>query len=141
MAPTESRSAGRGQLAFWGRAQVVSDGIGWSGQPRALLSDPIFVDTKTMKIVYDESKRQANLAKHGYDFADFGRCFDRESAMEARTRLSETGRPRFNLIGRWNDEIVVLAIVSPLGSEALSLVSLRAASPKERNAYARHLEG
>ncbi|MCF4125320.1 BrnT family toxin [Methylobacterium sp. SyP6R] len=94
-----------------------------------------------MTIVFDEPKRQANLAKHGYDFADFERCFDRESAMEAPTRPSETGRPRFNLIGRWNDEIIVLAVVSPLGSEALSLVSLRAASPKERNAYARRLEG
>ena len=93
-----------------------------------------------MKIVFDEPKRQANLAKHGDDFAAFERCFDRESAMEAPTRPSETGRPRFNLIGHWNDDRI-LAVVSPLVSEALSLVSLRAASPKERNAYARHLEG
>ncbi|OAS22236.1 hypothetical protein A5481_19915 [Methylobacterium platani] len=93
-----------------------------------------------MKIVFDESKRQANLAKHGFDFADFERCFHREGAMTVPTRPSLVGRPRLNLIGRWNDQIVVLAVVSPLGSEALSLVSLRHASPKERNAYARHLE-
>lgn len=34
----------------------------------------------------------------------------------APTRPSATGRPRFNLIGHWNDEIVVLAVVSPPGS-------------------------
>lgn len=93
-----------------------------------------------MKIVFDEPKRQANLAKHGYDFADFERCFHRESAMSVPTRPSRSGRPRLALIGRWNNEIVVLAVVSPLGSEALSLVSLRHASPKERTAYARRLE-
>lgn len=35
--------------------------------------------------------------------------------------------------------IVVSVIVSPLGSEALSIVSLRIASPTEEAAYARTL--
>jgi uncharacterized DUF497 family protein len=113
----------------WGR--VVS---------HPLLSGSIFVDTKTMKIVFDEPKRQANLAKHGYDFADFERCFHREGAMTVPTRPSTSGRPRLNLVGRWNETVVVLAVVSQLGSEALSLVSLRIASPKERTAYARYSE-
>ncbi|TNC12472.1 hypothetical protein FF100_16820 [Methylobacterium terricola] len=91
-----------------------------------------------MKIVFDESKRRMALAKHGYDFADFDRCFDRETALVLPTRPSRTGRARYLLIGRWNGEIVVLAVVSPLGSEALSLVSLRRADKQEREAYDRH---
>lgn len=93
-----------------------------------------------MKIVFDEPKRQATLAKHGFDFADFERCFDRETALVLPTRPSRTGRARYLFIGCWNGEVVVLAVVSPLGSEALSLVSLRRADEQERDAYDRHFE-
>jgi uncharacterized DUF497 family protein len=39
------------------------------------------------------------------------------------------------MIGELNGELVVVAVVSSLGSEALSLVSLRPASSKERRLY------
>lgn len=39
------------------------------------------------------------------------------------------------LIGEWAGEIVVTVIISPLGTEAISLVSIRNASDKERAAY------
>ncbi len=93
-----------------------------------------------MKIVFDESTRQQNRAKHGYDFADFERCFDRDTALALPTRPSRTGRARYLFVGRWNGDIVVLAVVSPLGSEALSLVSLRRADEQERAVDDRHLE-
>lgn len=92
-----------------------------------------------MKTVWGEPKRRANIAKHGYDFADFDACFDGETAMILPTRPSRTGRRRFILVGDWNGERVVAVVVSPLGTEALSLVSLRTASPKEGAAYARHI--
>ncbi|GJD64406.1 BrnT family toxin [Methylobacterium frigidaeris] len=94
-----------------------------------------------MRIEYGEPKRQRNLQKHGFDFADFERCFDRDSAVRIATSPSSTGRARYLLIGRWNDELVVLAVISPLGSEALSLVSLRRASRLERDTYDRYREG
>ncbi len=93
-----------------------------------------------MKIVFDELKRQSNRAKHGFDFADFERCFDRDTALVLPTRPSRTGRNRYLFIGLWNGDIVVLAVVSPLGSEALSLVSIRRADEQEREAYDRHVE-
>ncbi|AWN49232.1 hypothetical protein DK419_25180 [Methylobacterium terrae] len=91
-----------------------------------------------MKIVFDEPKRQTVLAKHGFDLADFECCFDRDTALVLPTRPSRTGRARYLFIGRWNGEIVVLAVVSPLGSEALFLVSLRRADEQERQAYDRY---
>lgn len=89
--------------------------------------------------MWDEPKRQANLAKHGLDFADFDACFDGDTALIRPTRPSRTGRARYLLIGDWNGERVAAVIVSPLGTEVLSLVSLRTATPKERTAYVRHL--
>jgi uncharacterized protein len=93
-----------------------------------------------MKIVFDKAKQRRNREKHGFDFADFERCFDRDTALVLPTRASRTGRTRYLFIGLWNGDVVVLAVVSPLGSEALSLVSLRRADEQEREAYDRHFE-
>ncbi|MCJ2137802.1 BrnT family toxin [Methylobacterium sp. J-026] len=91
-----------------------------------------------MPTTWDEPKRLANLAKHGLDFADFDSCFDGETALIHPARASRTGRARDRLIGDGNGERVVAVIVSPLGTEVLSLVSLRIADPDEREAYARY---
>ncbi|WP_237478260.1 BrnT family toxin [Lichenibacterium dinghuense] len=88
-----------------------------------------------MRIIYDESKRPSNLDKHGSDMADFAEAFDFDGAARFPANPSRTGRARFGLIGWFNGAVVVAAIVSPLGSEALSLVSLRAASQQERDLY------
>lgn len=92
-----------------------------------------------MTTTWDEPKRQANLAKHGLDFADFDECFDAETALILPTTPSRTGRVRYKLIGDWKGERVVVVIVSPLGCEALSLVSLRHAGYAERDRYDQHI--
>ncbi|MGE8131227.1 BrnT family toxin [Methylobacterium sp. NPDC080182] len=92
-----------------------------------------------MTTTWDEAKRLANLAKHGLDFADFDASFDGDTALILPTRPSQNGRWRYKLIGDWNGERVVAVIVSPLGTEALSLVSLRHADPEERESYEQHL--
>lgn len=83
-------------------------------------------------VVWDESKRATNLLKHGLDFADFDDAFDIETAVAAEAKPSRDGRRRFKLVGLWNRTTVVVAIVSPLGSEALALISLRPANRKEK---------
>ena len=90
-----------------------------------------------MTIVWDERKRQANLAKHGLDFVDFALAFDSGTAIVVSARPSRTGRRRLTLVGLWNGVLLVAAIVSPLGSEGFSLISLRNASKKERALYDR----
>lgn len=89
-------------------------------------------------IVWDEPKRLANLVKHDLDFADFEAGFNFATALEVPAKSSQTGRPRSKLIGSFNGRIVVAAIVSPLGTEALALISLRPASALERMLYGRH---
>ena len=86
-------------------------------------------------MIWDEPKRAANLDKHGLDFARFVDGFEFDTAIRIAARPSRTGRPRFRLVGEFDGEAVVVAVVSPLGTEAISLVSLRHATAKERNRY------
>lgn len=79
-----------------------------------------------MKIVWDEPKRQANLAKHGIDFADIGPEFF-ETAYIGRAKHG-----RMFALGRGGPVIVV--IFAAMGSEAISIVSARRANRKEREA-------
>jgi uncharacterized protein len=88
-----------------------------------------------MLIAFDEPKRLSNLRKHGLDMADFAEGFDFDGARQFPARPSRTGRVRIGLIGWFNGAVVVAAILSPLGSEALALVSLRIASQQERTLH------
>jgi uncharacterized protein len=79
-----------------------------------------------MKIVWDEIKRRANISKHGMDFADLEIDF-----FYAATILPAQGK-RFMAIGDI-EGIAVTVVFSRLGSEAVSIVSMRPASEKERS--------
>lgn len=79
-----------------------------------------------MQIVYDEWKRQANLAKHGLDFEDLDmEFFERSAVFPARSGRSK-------VVGLFHGQLVIVVIVKPLGSEALSVISMRPAGPSER---------
>jgi uncharacterized DUF497 family protein len=86
-----------------------------------------------MKIVWDEPKRQANIARHGLDLAD-AELFDWEGAIVIPGYAGRDGRARFRAIGRLSHDLVAL-VFSPLGTEAVSVVSLRRASRLERKLY------
>jgi uncharacterized protein len=76
-------------------------------------------------IVWDESKRAANILKHGIDFADIGEDF----FTSALIRPAKNGR--YAAIGQMNGVIAVIFMV--LGTEGLSIISARPASRKERS--------
>ena len=82
-----------------------------------------------MLIIYDEPKRLANIEKHGFDFADLDVAF-----FEAARVLPAKGG-RFMAIGDFEGEIITV-VFRPLGTEALSVVSMRPASRKERRTLA-----
>ena len=84
-----------------------------------------------MRIVFDEPKRIANLKKHGLDFADFER-FEWSSAVVTTARHIPGASRRYKAAG-WLEGKAVAAIFSLLGTEAVSLISLRPANKKERN--------
>jgi uncharacterized protein (DUF4415 family) len=71
-------------------------------------------------IVWDEPKRQSNLAKHGLDFADL----DEELFLGALVVPARQGR--FRAMGRFADGMI--AVFAVLGSEGVSVISTRAAS-------------
>ena len=86
-----------------------------------------------MKIVWDEPKRQINIATHGLDLAD-AELFDWEGAIVVRGHTASDGRPRFRAIGLLGNDLVTL-VFSPLGTEAVSVISMRPANRAERKIY------
>ena len=82
-----------------------------------------------MQILWDERKRQANLDKHGLDFAAVDRDFDFD-----RARLEQSGPKRIKAIGNLQGKTIVV-IFARLGTEAISIISVRPASKGERRAY------
>jgi uncharacterized DUF497 family protein len=76
-----------------------------------------------VKIVWDEPKRLANIAKHGgLDFADL-----KEGFFERSMIVPGRGN-RLIAVGRLAEGVVFVA----LGSEGLSVISMRPANAKER---------
>ena len=71
-------------------------------------------------IVWDEPKRQSNLARHGLDFAD----------LDAVT--VPANKDRYMAIGRMNDGTIAV-VFAVLGMEGVSVISMRPASRKERS--------
>lgn len=83
-----------------------------------------------MKIVWDERKRHINLLKHGLDFE----CLldaDWNDVAIMPAYPSHHGHERFLLVGSFGGNILT-AVISRLGSEAVSIVSLRRASKSEK---------
>lgn len=81
-----------------------------------------------MKIIWDEPKRLANLEKHAMNFADLNeRFFDQALVLPAQGK-------RYRAIGV-NIRGVICVVFAVYGKEAISVISMRAASKDERKAY------
>ena len=77
-------------------------------------------------IVWDEPKRQLNLERHKMDFADLDEWF----FLDALTVPAKHGR--FKAIGRCSDGTLAV-IFAKLGTEGVSVISMRPASRFERS--------
>lgn len=66
-----------------------------------------------MRIVWDERKRQLNIAKHDLDFADLSPEF----FLAARVRPAMQGR--FLAIGEHEGRLIVAVVFRPLGTKRL----------------------
>lgn len=81
-----------------------------------------------MIITWDEPKRETNLGKHGLDFADLTEEFFLGAiVVPARS-------PRFKAMGRFADGMIAV-VFAALGTEGLSVISMRPAGQKERKLY------
>jgi len=79
-----------------------------------------------MKITWDEHKRIANIEKHGLDFA----TLSYEFFLGSLVRPAKANR--FQAIGRLADGTVSVIFMT-LGTEGLSVISMRPARKDERN--------
>lgn len=79
----------------------------------------------TMLITWDEPKRLANIDKHHLDFADLTLDF----FLDATIVPAKLGRRM--AIGRLEDGTLAVVFIT-LGTEALSVISMRPAKKKER---------
>ena len=80
-----------------------------------------------MKIVWDEPKRRSNIDKHGFDFSSLSIDFFAAATFVPGKdgRLAALG---------WLEGQAVAVVFAPLGSEAVSIISMRSASNRERKA-------
>ena len=78
-----------------------------------------------MIITWDEPKRQVNITRHAMDFADLDVAFFENAII----RRSYSGR--WLAIGR-SVNGVISVVFATLGQEAISVISMRPASRKER---------
>jgi uncharacterized DUF497 family protein len=83
-----------------------------------------------LKIVWDEPKRAANVEARGLDMADLE--YDFEFFANATIYAGKKGR--FVAVGEKGGRIIAV-VYQPLGTEAISLVSMRPASRKERRLW------
>ncbi|MES2432722.1 MAG: BrnT family toxin [Pseudomonadota bacterium] len=77
---------------------------------------------------WDEPKRQANLAKHGVDFAD-ARDFEWETAQTEPDLRYDYGEQRFESVGHIGERLYVLIFTQR--GDRRRLISLRKANTRE----------
>jgi uncharacterized DUF497 family protein len=81
-----------------------------------------------VKIVWDQPKRLANIAKHRLDFASL----TEEFFADALVISAKSGR--YLAIGK-DVNSVISVVFATLGLEGISVISMRPASKKERKLY------
>ena len=82
-----------------------------------------------MIITWDNAKRLANLDKHRMDFADLDVDFFLNSLVVP------VRRRRFKAIGSLGGRGAIVVVFAPLGTEAVSVISMRPASGRERSLF------
>ena len=85
-----------------------------------------------MEFEWDEAKNQQNIAKHGIDFADARRIFDKPALLRPDDR-KDYGENRLIATGAMSDIVVVMTFT--LREERVRIISVRKANKHERKIY------
>lgn len=85
-----------------------------------------------MNFTWDENKRQANLQKHGLDFADAEKVFSGPMVLFEDQR-NDYGEQR--MIGIGQLEFLVVLIVHVETDEQIRIISMRKADSDETDLY------
>jgi uncharacterized DUF497 family protein len=89
-----------------------------------------------VNVTWHEPKRQANLVKHGYDFADAHKVFAGPTLTLEDAR-DYGGEQRFNTTGFLETAIVTLSHTET--DDEIHVISMRKAEPHEIETLARYL--
>jgi hypothetical protein len=90
-----------------------------------------------MKIIWDESKRQSNIFKHGLDFAQAHMVFAGSTFTFEDTRM-DYGEQRFVTIGLLDGVVVIVHTES---TDEIRIISMRKATKNEQRLYFKNLYG
>lgn len=91
-----------------------------------------------MRYVWDESKRQSNIRKHGFDFRDAHEIFDGPMLVRLDTRF-EYGEDRWIGLGFLREIVVVVVYTEASKGDMRRVISLRKALNYERKRFEEHL--
>lgn len=86
-----------------------------------------------MRTTWDESKRAANIAKHGVDFAALAAAFDGLMLVDLDTR-TDYGEDRMRAICAIGLRILFIVYVED-GSGTIRIISARRANANEKSRY------
>lgn len=89
-----------------------------------------------MTFEWDESKRQSNLQKHGFDFKDAAIVFAGETVTVEDTR-SDYGEERFVTLGSLRGRIVLIVHTEQV--DRICIISIRKATKYEEQSYYQQL--
>lgn len=90
------------------------------------------------RLIWDEAKRRANLAKHGLDFAQAREVLDSRYRLDVPVACKD--EVRFMSISYALDFLAVLTVVHTERAGAARIISFRRASTAEREMYDAWLE-
>ena len=88
-----------------------------------------------MRFTWDETKRQANLSKHGLDFADAEKVFAGPLVLVEDTR---DGYDEQRMIGIGLLDFLVVLIVHVEADEEIRIISMRKADSDETDLFYRN---
>jgi len=86
-----------------------------------------------MKFEWDKRKNQANIEKHGLDFADADKVFESPMLVKIDDR-KDYGEDRWIGIGLMDTRVVVIVFTEPM-ENAIRVISFRKATTDERKRY------
>ncbi|ODS93656.1 MAG: hypothetical protein ABS45_01420 [Comamonas sp. SCN 65-56] len=89
-----------------------------------------------MNFTWHETKRQTNLSKHGYDFADGCHVFAGPTITEEDTRNYD-GEQRFNTTGFLG--LAIVTITHTETEDEIHIISMRKAETHEIDTLSRYL--
>jgi uncharacterized DUF497 family protein len=89
-----------------------------------------------VRFTWDESKRRANIEKHGFDFADALRVFDGPT-MSVEDKRNYRGEQRWNTTGFLG--VAIVTVCHTETDDEIHIISVRKAESDEIETLSRYL--